>query len=234
VLTDLEVNFLKQLSGLDVPVNKPYQDVINGQLSTPELTPILNSIGDGTNETLAASAASAYRSMIGFYNGKLSKLGHPGAEPLISFANTFVYQTGLKELPEIEMLTIKKMQLPDYVGLNVVYKSSSRLGGGRGEFGRGKGGKSFETRIGRGGSGGRGGRGGGRDGVAARSMSTDARSISIPMKRTIESERTNQNAQRLDSSSTKRTKNVAGANGMAGTSAEESHRRKSRGRNSNM
>jgi hypothetical protein len=166
----------------------------------------LNSIGNGTDESLAASAASAYRSMIGFYNGKLSKLGHPGAEPLIKFANTFVYQTGLKELPEIEMLTIKKMQLPNYVGLNVVYKSSTRLGGGRGEFGRGKGGKSFETRMGRGGGAGRGS--GSSGGVTARSMSTDTQSTTIPMKRTIILGDTDQDHQRRVKSSPKKAKSV--------------------------
>jgi hypothetical protein len=177
VLSNLEVNFLKQLTGLDVPVNQPYQDVINNAPSTPALQRIIDEIGNGEQEDIAASAASAYRSMLGFYNGKLSKLGHPGTDALIKYANTFVKQTGLKELPEIEMLTIKKMGLQNYVGLNVVYKPSSRLGASKGEYGRGRTGKSFDDRSGHGGRGGRGGRGRGDGGGAPRYMSTEARAV---------------------------------------------------------
>lgn len=174
VLSNLEVGFLKQLTGLDVPVNEPYQELVNGPTSTTAFTKILDEVANGGQEDLAASAASAYRSVLGFYNGKLSKLGHPGVDKLINFANTFVKQTGLTTLPEIEMLTIKKMGLQNYVGLNVVYKSSSKLGGGRGEYGRGKTGRGDNSQ-------GRGGAGRGN----ARYMSTEARSSTIPLKRSM-------------------------------------------------
>jgi hypothetical protein len=182
VLSNLEVGFLKQLSGLDVPVNTPYQELVNKPTSTAAFTRILDEVANGGQEDLAASAASAYRSVLGFYNGKLSKLGHPGVDKLINLANTFVKQTGLTTLPEIEMLTVKKMGLQNYVGLNVVYKSQSKLGGGRGEYGRGKTGRGDNSQ-GRGGAGRGAGRGSG--GGGPRYMSTEARSSTIPLKRSM-------------------------------------------------
>lgn len=183
VLSDLERNFLNNLSGLDVGVNETYQKLIDGSTCKSirnELEPILEAIGNGSNPELEASAKSAYRSILGFYNGKLSKLGHPGVDRLISFVNHFSKQTGLKELPEIEMQTVRKMGLQSHTGLNVVHMSSERKEGGRGGGRGGRG--SFGA--------GRGGRGGRGNGMiidtrgATRQMSTDARDGSLPMKRT--------------------------------------------------
>jgi hypothetical protein len=179
---------LNNLSGLDVGVNQSYQELIDGSTTksiSNELDPVLESIGNGSNPELEASAKSAYRSILGFYNGKLSKLGHPGVDRLISFVNNFSKQTGLKELPEIEMQTVRKMGLQTHAGLNVVNKSSDRKESGRGGRGGGRGGYSA-------GRGGRGGRGNGMlidtrgssVGGGARYMSTDARNGSLPMKRT--------------------------------------------------
>jgi hypothetical protein len=169
-------------------VNETYQKMIDGSTSESirnELEPVLEAMGNGNNPGLQTSAQSAYRSLIGFYNGRLSKLGHPGVDRLISFVNSFSQQTGLKELPEIEMQTVKKMGLKGYTGLNVVYISSDRKAGGRGggrggrgNFGAGRGGRSgrgngmlIDTRVGGAGVG------------DARQMSTDARNGSLPMKR---------------------------------------------------
>jgi hypothetical protein len=171
VLSNLEVKFLQQLTGLDVPVNEPYQELVNGPPSTPSFDRILKEMASGIQEDLAFSAASAYRSLLGFYNGKLSKLGHPGVDVLINFANVFVKQTGWKTLPEIEMQTIKKMGLRNYVGLNVVYKIADKPGRGDG----------------RGGGRGGGGRGAGRGngGGSARYMSTTSQPSTVPLKRAI-------------------------------------------------
>ena len=227
VLSDLEVGFLKQLSGLDVPVNTPYQELVNQPTSTTAFTQILDEVANGGQEDLAASAASAYRSVLGFYNGKLSKLGHPGVDKLINFANTFVKQTGLTTLPEVEMLTVKKMGLQNYVGLNVVYKSSSKLGGGRGEYGRGKTGRSGgDNRQGRGGGGRGAGRGGG--GGGPRYMSTEARgSTTIPLKRSMVPGDANRDQQSNAAvHSPKKPKNESTVNADEATNAAKKNRRR--------
>ena len=195
VLSNLEVGFLKQLTGLDVPVNEPYQEVVNRPSSTPSFDKILDEVANGEQEDLAASAASAYRSFLGFYNGKLSKLGHPGADALIKYANMFAGQTGLPVLPEIEMLTIKKMGLQNYVGLNVVYKSAKKPNGGRGGGGRGGGGRGNFGNAGPARDGPGRGAGRGNGGGAPRYMSTNAQVSTIPLKRSMVSGESNREQQ---------------------------------------
>lgn len=193
-MSDLEAKFLNDLSGLDVGVNESYQKLIDGSITKRvgnELDPVLESIGNGRSPELESSAKSAYRSILGFYNGKLSKLGHPGVDRLINFVNSFAKQTGLKELPDIEIRTVHKMGLKNHEGLNVVNVSSDRK-----EAAGGRGGRGGRGSIG-GGRGGRGnaGRGngmlidmGGRHAREnTRYMSTDARTESLPMKRTSSS-----------------------------------------------
>ena len=223
VLSNLEVGFLKQLSGLDVPVNTPYQELVNAPPSTAAFGKILDDVANERQEDVAASAASAYRSMLGFYNGKLSKLGHPGVDKLINYANTFVKQTGLQTLPEIEMQTIKKMGLQNYVGLNVVYKASNRSGGGRGEYGRGT------TGGGRGGGGRGAGRGSG--GGSPRYMSTEAQGSAMPLKRSMVSGDSNRDQQsHVATHSPKKPKSEAVSTDEATTTAKKSRRRRPAGR----
>jgi hypothetical protein len=177
VLTDLERKFLTQLNGLDVAENKEFQALVDAGPSDrarQRLEPVLASIGTGGSETLASNARSAYRSMLGFYNGKLAKLGVPGTDRLVAFANDFSRQTGLQELPEIEAKTIKKMGLAGVKGLNIVQVASApKKGAQSGNAGGGRGGSSG----GRGGGGGRagppsrGGRGGGEGRGRGRSNS---------------------------------------------------------------
>lgn len=228
VLSDMEVGFLKQLTGLDIPVNQPYQELVNNPPSTPPFDRILNEVATGGQEDLAASAASAYRSVLGFYNGKLNKLGHPGTEALIDFANTFSKQTGLTTLPEIEMQTVRKMGLKDHSGLNVVRVSSTRSDGGRGEPGRGR------VGGGRGRGGGGPGRGAGRGsgGGRPRYMSTDTQASSLPMKRSTASGDANRDQQsRVAVHSPKKPKNESvSTNDTANTTSKKNHRRRPGGR----
>jgi hypothetical protein len=103
VLSDIEKRFLTELKGIDVPVDKDVQGMINSPPSEALMTrldPVLEAIGDGRNSDLADSATSAYRSMIGFYNGKLGKLGIKGTDRLVAFAN------GLTLVSEIVQLYI--------------------------------------------------------------------------------------------------------------------------------
>ncbi len=224
VLSNMEVGFLKQLTGLDIPVNQPYQELVNNPPSTPPFDRILNEVANGGQEDLAASAASAYRSVLGFYNGKLNKLGHPGTGTLIDFANTFSKQTGLTSLPEIELQTVRKMGLKDHDGLNVVRVSSTKSGGGRGEPGRGR------TGGGRGGGGRGAGRGNG--GGGQRYMSTDTQASSLPMKRSTASGDANRDQQsRVAVHSPKKPKNESVSTvDAANSTSKKNNRRRPGGR----
>jgi ATP-dependent RNA helicase MSS116 len=195
VLTDLERKFLSTLKGLDIPVNNEMQNMISGAPSAEilgKMEPIFTSIRTERNKSLAKSVRDAYRSMLGFYNGKLHKLGVPGNDALVEFVNSFSRQAGLTEIPELEMKTVKKMGLAQANGLNIV-KNASRgggLGGGSGGGGRN------QSRGGagdNGGSQGRGGRGpatstGGRGPIGGRGPRASAegmpaRSGTTPQKR---------------------------------------------------
>lgn len=138
VLTDLEKKFLSQLGGLDVAKNEAMQNLIDGPPSSfmmEKLDPILTSIRNENNESLSQNAKAAYRSMLGFYNGKLAKLGVPGTDRLVEFVNGFASQAGLNGLPELEMKTVKKMGLTGAKGLNIVKNASApgRHQGGGGD-----------------------------------------------------------------------------------------------------
>ena len=139
VLSDYEQRFLQTLKGLDVPLHQDMQALIDSDTAkyANRIDPILNKIKDGKDKQMLNTIAHAYRSMLGFYNGKLGKLGVKGNDKLIGFCNEFAYQTGVEELPEIELKMLKKMGLAQASGLNVVKVSQSRLakmngGGGRG------------------------------------------------------------------------------------------------------
>ena len=101
VLSDIEKRFLTELKGIDVPVDKDVQGMINSSPSEALMTrldPVLEAIGNGRNSDLADSATSAYRSMIGFYNGKLGKLGIKGTDRLVAFANGFALVSEIVQL----------------------------------------------------------------------------------------------------------------------------------------
>jgi len=161
VLYDLEKKFLDKLNGIDVPVHEEFQSMID---SAPpdvalmnKLQPILDDIRnqDGSND-LCKDLESAYRSMLGFYNGKLSKqLGVKDPAMLIDFVNEFAKQGGCAELPGIEKKTIGKMGLRYTTGLNITPNLARQDRSGANN-GRGRGSKGSS-----GGSG--GGRGGGNN-----------------------------------------------------------------------
>ncbi len=125
VLSDLEVGFLNQLNDIDIPLNKDMQRLLDMPTSSSlgQLQPILSSIRNGKNTDLINAAESAYRAMLGFYNGKLKRVGGKGAssstETLVDFANGWALQAGLKEIPGIELRTIRKMGLENAPGLRI-------------------------------------------------------------------------------------------------------------------
>ena len=136
VLTELEQNFLHTLKGLDVPTHAELQALVDGPPSpvvSSKLDPMFASMANGGHKSLATSARSAYRSMLGFYNGKIAKLMKvKGTGPLVEFVNDFAMQAGLTEIPELEQKTVKKMGLFGVEGLNVVKNGTA--GGGRGRW----------------------------------------------------------------------------------------------------
>ena len=181
VLTDVERNFMKSLTGLEIPVNQEMQSMMDKEPSQQFMTkmdPIFDAINSGRDQSLVQSINSAYQSMLGFYNGKLAKLGVKGNDALVEFVNSFAAQAGLSRIPEIEMRTIKKMGLTQAKGLNIV-KSINRDGGGNGGGGRGGGARTAagpqgrgSSGLGRGGDGGRGNTGRGGGGGRGRSEGT--------------------------------------------------------------
>ena len=93
VLTKAEQRFLRDLKGIKVPVHQAFQEQMDLPPSAAfmaQLGPILESIGNGSSPELSDAASSAYRSIIGFYNGKTSKLGFTGGvDQMVKFCNGF-------------------------------------------------------------------------------------------------------------------------------------------------
>ena len=148
ILYDLEAKFLDRLSGIDIPVHEQLQAAINGEPNRTlmeKLQPTLDQMrsgNDGDKNDLTGELQSAYRSMLGFYNGKLSKqLGVKDPAILIDFVNEFAMQGGCAEIPGIEKKTIGKMGLRYTTGLNITANLSRQGGGGRGGGGGRSGGR---------------------------------------------------------------------------------------------
>lgn len=155
VLYDLERKFLDKLDGIAIPSHEELQEAIHQEPDPAlmdKLQPTLDQMGrNNDDDELLKSLQSAYRSMLGFYNGKLSKqLGVKDPAILVDFVNEFALQGGCSEPPGIEKKTIGKMGLKHTTGLNIT-ANMSRHGGGGG--GRG-GGNNNNNRGGRGGAGG--------------------------------------------------------------------------------
>jgi ATP-dependent RNA helicase MSS116 len=166
VLADVERNFLNQLSGMDIPVHAEFQTALENApdaVMMQKLQPIMNEIYKDDESPLAKNLQNAYRSMLGFYNGKLSKLGVKNPDTLIEFVNSFAMQGGCAQLPGIEKKTIGKMGLRTTTGLNITANLPRQGQGGGGRGG---------NRGGGGGGGGGRGSGGGRGAAPKRQMST--------------------------------------------------------------
>lgn len=163
VLTKSEQRFLRDLKGIKVPVDRLVQEQMDRPPSDAlmaKLGPILESIGNGSNAELSDAASSAYRSILGFYNSKTSKLGFTGADQMITFCNGFALQSGFSKAPPIEANVVRKMGLAKARGLNVVAalpppvtNLAGRQGGDYRSGGGGGGGGRFSS----------GGRGGGSE-----------------------------------------------------------------------
>ncbi len=122
VLCDLEKGFLKQLVDIEIPLNNDMQSLVDmpSSSSMARLQPTFATMKSGKNQELIGMAESAYRAMLGFYNGKLKRVnGGSSTETLVDFANGWALQSGLNEIPSFELRTIRKMGLENAPGIRI-------------------------------------------------------------------------------------------------------------------
>jgi ATP-dependent RNA helicase MSS116 len=163
VLAETEKPFLKMdLADLEIPRDDFLQGLMNEQLPKhveDELAPVLHQTRTGSQPELAKAAESVYRSLFGFYNGRLAAIGIRSKDPLVDMANQFAGQAGLQALPSLSTKLAQQFGLTRHPGVTVRSRWS---GGDEFDVGRGRGGSSRGRDGGRGGGGGsRGGGGGG-------------------------------------------------------------------------
>jgi ATP-dependent RNA helicase MSS116 len=144
ILLDVEKDFLSQdLFDLDIPRD----DYLQGLLNEPapkhvedELATVLHETGNGSMKDIAKSAESVYRSLFGFYYGRLSSLGIRSKDPLVKMANSFAAAAGLKTLPTLNEKLVQQFGLKGHPDLNIRTRWSEGSGFdvGRGGGGRGR------------------------------------------------------------------------------------------------
>jgi ATP-dependent RNA helicase MSS116 len=121
VLTEMEEGFMETLEdGISVPVNEELQAIVDSPKSSKvkrELGPVLNSIQTESNEALLKAAEETYRSIIGYYSGKLSKVGVKGLPKLVDFCNAFAKQIGCPRTPAINAKTAQTLGLHKIPGI---------------------------------------------------------------------------------------------------------------------
>ena len=139
ILSETEQGFLKTLEeGIQVPVNVELQALVESDKSTKirrDLEPVLESIRSGTNESLHRAAEETYRSVLGYYNGKLKDIGVKGLPKLVNFCNSIATQIGLSRIPGINRSTAQNLGLDKVPG---IVMEDPRRRGERGGVGRKK------------------------------------------------------------------------------------------------
>ena len=131
VLTKAEQKFLRDLKDIKVPVHVAFQELMDlppSDAFMAQLGPVLESIGNGSNPELSDAASSAYRSMIGFYNGKTTKLGFTGgANQMIKFCNAFALVRFVVCAPTLSHSSLKPSKLTDCFHSKLASVSLHRL-----------------------------------------------------------------------------------------------------------
>mmetsp|Transcript_24873 Transcript_24873/g.27857 ORF Transcript_24873/g.27857 Transcript_24873/m.27857 type:complete len:227 (-) Transcript_24873:59-739(-) len=188
-----EAPFLRELQGVDIPVNTPLQARLqqrmqSNDVDTDETDPEersndatsmmvqeLHRRVRGRDGILSKSAEQAYAAFLGYYKGQMKRMTLRNSEELVRTANDFATSSGFVQgPPALQKSTVSKMGLKGVPGLNISSHSHSSTGGrGGGRNGGGRGG-------GRGGGGrgrgraehsldrGRGGRGRNSDSIGRR------------------------------------------------------------------
>lgn len=140
VLSETEKPFLKMdLADLDVPRDDFLQGLMNEPLPKhveDELAPILHQTRTGSQPEIAKAAESVYRSLFGFYNGRLAAIGIRSKDPLVEMANSFAGQAGLQSLPSLSEKLAQQFGLQRHPGVTVRSRWS---GGSEFDVGRGRG-----------------------------------------------------------------------------------------------
>jgi ATP-dependent RNA helicase MSS116 len=148
VLSEIEKGFLKMLQGLDIKVDEELHELAVSPPSErvlQQLDPVLESIRTKRNSSLFKSAEGAYRGMMGYYKGNLSRVGIKSLEKCVEFVNSYALQSGLDQVPTFTERTARNMGMYGVAGIKCGPderggsggggggSSSYRGGGGRGE-----------------------------------------------------------------------------------------------------
>jgi ATP-dependent RNA helicase MSS116 len=148
VLSEIEKGFLKMLQGLDIKVDEELHELAVSPPSErvlQQLDPVLESIRTKRNSSLFKSAEGAYRGMMGYYKGNLSRVGIKSLEKCVEFVNSYALQSGLDQVPTFTERTARNMGMYGVAGIKCAPderggsggggggSSSYRGGGGRGE-----------------------------------------------------------------------------------------------------
>jgi ATP-dependent RNA helicase MSS116 len=129
VLSDWESKFLKELKGVEIPLNEELQELIANQQISPQSRDQMEAIrrrvraGD---QVLTGSATGAYQAFLGYYLGQMKRMGMNRKEELVDIANDFASLAGLSGPPELSRDLIGKMGLKGVGGINI--------GGGRDSY----------------------------------------------------------------------------------------------------
>mmetsp|Transcript_38354 Transcript_38354/g.41576 ORF Transcript_38354/g.41576 Transcript_38354/m.41576 type:complete len:894 (-) Transcript_38354:433-3114(-) len=177
-----EAPFLKELQGVDIPVNTLLQARLQQRMNdsresddgteleertdtndaTSMMVQELHRRVRGRDGILSKSAEQAYAAFLGYYKGQMKRMTLRNSEELVRTANDFATSSGFVQgPPALQKSTVSKMGLKGVPGLNISSHSSTGGGGRGGGGGRNGGGRGGSSGSGRGG-GGRGGRGRGR------------------------------------------------------------------------
>ena len=125
LLPDMEVDFLKELGGLDIEVNEEWQSKMNGPPSKQlmnELGPIAQDVKSGRAEKLASVARDSYHAMVGYYlQRSRERRQRGGVYKVVETINGMVRDIGLPELPGISSRRAQKLRITNVEGLNIEY-----------------------------------------------------------------------------------------------------------------
>jgi ATP-dependent RNA helicase MSS116 len=126
VLANYERTFLRELQGgpsggVDVPADDELQALFSAPPSPQVmdmLTPVLQDIGNGSNEQLVKSAQQAYQAWLGFYKDRTRRMvGNKSKAEMVQMANRFAQLCGLSEQPTLLKKTVGKMGLKGVPGI---------------------------------------------------------------------------------------------------------------------
>ena len=125
VLTEAEAGFLEtlQLEGIQIPVNEKLQALVDAEdgdapsKARRELIPVLESIRSNSNTTLVRAAEDTYRSVMGYYNGRLKSVGVLALPLLVEFCNSMASHMGLSKTPSINAKFARQIGLDRVPGV---------------------------------------------------------------------------------------------------------------------